>query len=85
MLCNRHSCSLVASYCFILPLGYASGMELLFVAGTLFIAVILVMVLLQAVLTDAPFVFEEMITLAGMALVCFIPTGFFMRGILSNS
>ncbi len=43
------------------------------------------MVLLQAVLTDAPFVFEEMITLAGMALVCFIPTGFFMHGILSNS
>jgi hypothetical protein len=66
------------------PLGYASGMGLLFAASALFIGVILV-VLLQPVLTDAPFVLDEVVTLAGMALVCFIPAGLFMRGVLSNS
>ena len=62
------------------PLGYASGMGLLFAASTLFIGVILV-VLFQPLLTDAPFVLEDVIVLSGMALVCFIPTGLFMRGI----
>lgn len=66
------------------PLGYASGMGLLFAASTLFIGVILI-VLLQPVLTNTPFALDDVITLAGMALVCFIPTGLFMRGVLSNS
>jgi hypothetical protein len=65
------------------PLGYASGMGLLFAASTLFIGVILI-VLLQPVLTDTPFVLEDVIVLSGMALICFIPTGLFMRGVLSN-
>jgi hypothetical protein len=58
-------------------------MGLLFAASTLFIGVILI-VLWQPVLTDAPFVLEDMIVLSGMALICFIPTGLFMRGVLSN-
>jgi len=66
------------------PLGYASGMGLLFTASTLFIGVILV-VLLQPVLTEAPFVMEDVIVLSGMTLICFIPTGLFMRGVLSAS
>jgi hypothetical protein len=63
------------------PLGYVSGMGLLFTASTLFIGVILI-VLLQPILTSAPFVLEDVIVLSGMALICFIPTGLFMRGVL---
>jgi hypothetical protein len=66
------------------PLGYVSGMGLLFAASALFIGVVLV-VLLQPVLTDAPFVLEDVVVLSGMALVCFIPTGLFMRGVLLGS
>ena len=65
------------------PLGYASGLGLLFAASTLFIGVILV-VLLQPLLTNAPFVLEDVIVLTGMALICFIPTGLFMRGVVSK-
>ena len=64
-------------------LGYASGMGLLFAASALFIGVILV-VLLQPLLTDAPFVLEDMIVLSVMALISFIPARLFMRGVLSN-
>ena len=66
------------------PLGYASGMGLLVAASALFIGIILI-VLLQPLLTNAPFVLEDVIVLSGMALICFIPTGLFMRGVLSNS
>lgn len=66
------------------PLGYTGGMGLLFATSALFIGVILV-VLLQPLLTNAPFVLEDVIVLSGMALVCFISTGLFMRGVLSNS
>jgi len=65
------------------PLGYASGMGLLFAASALFIGIILI-VFLQPLLTGAPFVLNDLIVLTGMALVCFIPTGLFMHGILSN-
>lgn len=65
------------------PLGYASGMGLLFAASALFIGVILV-VLLQPLLTNALFVLEDVIVLSGMALISFIPTGLFMRGVLSK-
>ena len=64
-------------------LGYTSGMGLLFAASALFIGVILV-VLLQPLLTEAPFVLEDVVVLSGMTLICFIPTGLFMRGILSK-
>jgi hypothetical protein len=66
------------------PFGYASGMGLLFAASALFVGVILV-VLLQPLLTDAPFVMKDIVVLSGMALVCFIPTGLFMRGVLSSN
>jgi len=65
------------------PLGYSSGVGLLFAASMLFIGVILV-VLFQPLLTDTPFVLEDVIVLSGMALICFIPTAFFMRGVLSK-
>jgi hypothetical protein len=58
-------------------------MGLLFAASALFIGVILV-VLLQPLLTSAQFVAEDVVVLSGMALICFIPTGLFMRGVLSK-
>jgi hypothetical protein len=64
-------------------LGYASGLGLLFAASALFIGVILVVVL-QPALSDAPFVFEDIIALAGMGLICFIPTGLFTRGVITR-
>jgi uncharacterized membrane protein YidH (DUF202 family) len=65
------------------PLGYASGLGLLFTASALFIGIILI-VLIKPVLTDAPFVMEDLIILAGMGLVCFIPFLLFLRGVASK-
>jgi len=65
------------------PLGYASGMGLLFATSALFIGVILV-VWLQPILTTAPFALEDLIVLFGMGLICLIPTGLFLRGVMSE-
>jgi len=64
-------------------LGYVSGLGLLFAGSALFIALI-VFLLLQPVLTDAPFVLSNVIVVFIMGMVCFIPTGLFMRGVLSK-
>jgi hypothetical protein len=64
-------------------LGYASGLGLLFAASMLFIGLILLLVL-QPVLTDAPFALTDVIVVSLMGLVCFIPTGLFMRGVQSE-
>lgn len=61
-------------------LGYASGLGLLFAASALFIGVILVL-LLQPFLTHTPLALNDLIVLAGMGLICFIPTWVFMRGV----
>ena len=53
--------------------------------GSLRIVGLILVVLLQPVLTNAPFVMEDLIVLSGMALIFFIPTGLFMRGVLSVS
>jgi len=65
------------------PLGYAGGLGLLFAASTLFIGLI-IFLLLQPVLTNAPFVLTDVIVVLIMGLICFIPTGLFLRGILSK-
>jgi hypothetical protein len=65
------------------PLGYASGPGMLFAAMTLFIAVIL-LVLLRPLLTNSPLILDELITLTGMGLVCFIPFGLLVRGVIAN-
>ena len=64
------------------PLGYVSGLGLLFAASMLFIGLI-VFLLLQPVLTDAPFALVDVIVVFIMGLVCFIPTWLFMRGVIS--
>lgn len=64
-------------------LGYASGLGLLFQASMLFVGVILV-VLLQPLLTGAPLALGDVLVLLVMGLVCFVPFGLFVRGVLSR-
>ncbi len=60
------------------PFGYVAGAGLLFQASMLFVGVIMV-VLLQPLLTNAPFAVGDVIALFVMSLVCFIPLGLFLR------
>jgi hypothetical protein len=66
------------------PLGYVSGLGLLFATSMLFVGLILFL-LLQPVLFDAPFVLMDVIVVAGMGLIFFIPFGLFLRGVMSRS
>lgn len=65
------------------PLGYVSGLGLLFVGSMLFIGLIMVL-LLQPVLTDAPFVLVDIVVVFIMGLICFIPFGFFVREVTAS-
>ena len=65
------------------PVGFAWGLGLLYAAVLLFVAVILV-VIAQPFLTELAFVLDDLVVLAGMALVCFIPFGLFVRGVLKK-
>ena len=67
-----------------MPLGYVSGLGLLFAASMLFIGLI-IFLLLQPVLTNAPFVFADVFAVLIMGLICFIPFGLFLRGVTSSS
>jgi hypothetical protein len=63
------------------PLGYASGLGLFFATSALFVGLMLIVVV-QPVLTGVPFSPGDLIVLAVMGLVCFIPTGLYARGVL---
>ena len=65
------------------PLGYVSGLGLLFAASMLFIGLI-IFLLLQPMLTNTPFVLADLIAVLGMGLICFIPFGLFLRGVVSR-
>ena len=65
------------------PLGYTSGLGLLFAASMLFIGLVMIL-LLQPVLTDAPFVLMDVLVVFIMGLICFIPFGLFTRGVVSS-
>ncbi len=65
-------------------LGYAAGLGLLFQASMLFIGVI-IFLLLQPMLTTASFAFVDVVVLFAMGLVCFVPFGLFVRGVISRS
>jgi hypothetical protein len=60
--------------------GYISGLGLLFQGSMLFVALI-IFLLLQPALTSAPFAITDVIVIAVMGLVCFIPFGMFARGV----
>jgi hypothetical protein len=64
------------------PLGYSSALGLLFAASMLFIGLILIL-LLQPVITETTFVLIDLIVVFIMGMVCFIPFGLFLRGVLS--
>ncbi|MFN2224163.1 MAG: hypothetical protein ACK2UH_16525 [Candidatus Promineifilaceae bacterium] len=61
-------------------LGYVSGTGLLFQASMLFVGLLAVL-LLQPLLGDAPLALTDILTVAAMSLVSFIPLGLFLRGV----
>jgi hypothetical protein len=63
--------------------GYVTGLGLLFQASMLFVGLI-IFLLLQPLLTSAPFVLTDVIVVFAMGLVCFIPFALFLRGVVSR-
>jgi hypothetical protein len=63
--------------------GYVTGLGLLFQGSMLFIALI-IFLLLQPLLTSAPFAIVDVIVIFVMGLICFIPFWLFVRGVISN-
>jgi len=59
--------------------GYVAGLGLLLQGSMLFIALV-VLLLLQPMLSGAPFAAVDLLVILAMGLVCFIPFGFFARG-----
>jgi hypothetical protein len=64
------------------PLGYVTGAGLLFQASMLFIGLI-AFLLLQPLLTDAPFALADIVVTLLLGLICFIPFALFVRGLVS--
>jgi len=65
------------------PLGYASGGGLLFQASMLFVA-LLVFFLVQPSISGVTFKAEDFVVIFVMGLVCFIPFGLFLRGVVRS-
>ena len=63
--------------------GYVSGLGLLFQASMLFIGLIVFMII-QPLLTTTPFLLVDVLVVALMGLICFIPLSLFIRGIMSE-
>jgi hypothetical protein len=59
--------------------GYLAGLGLLFQASMLFIALIIYLIL-QPILTTVPFALVDVVVVAVMGLICFVPFGFFFGG-----
>lgn len=63
------------------PLGYVSGLGLLFAASMLFLGLLL-FILLQPILTGKPFVAGDFVVVFLMGMICFVPFGLFVRAVL---
>ena len=63
--------------------GYVTGLGMLFQASMLFVGLI-VFLLIQPFLTNAPFVLVDVVVIFVMGLICFIPFALFVRGVVSN-
>jgi hypothetical protein len=63
------------------PLGDVAGMGLLFQASMLFVALI-IFLLVQPVLTGGPFAWADVVVIALLGLVCFVPFALFMRQVI---
>ena len=66
------------------PYGYVTSLGLLFQASMLLVALI-AFLLLQPILTDAPFAPADVLVIATMGLVCFVPFVLVLRGVVSAS
>lgn len=66
------------------PFGYGSSLGFLYALSMLFLGLILLL-LLQPVMTPAPFDLGSLVVILVMSLVCFIPFGLYVRGVLSAS
>lgn len=64
-------------------LGYVSGAGLLFQGSMLFIG-LLVWMILAPLMTGAPFILTDVIVILIMGLICFIPFGLFVRGVIAS-
>ncbi|MGD8813521.1 MAG: hypothetical protein PVI78_03495 [Anaerolineales bacterium] len=64
-------------------LGYVIGLGLLFQASMLFIGLIVFM-LVQPILTEAPFPLVDIVVVFVMGLICFVPFGLYLRGVLTT-
>jgi hypothetical protein len=63
--------------------GYVTGLGLLFQTSMLFIGLIIVL-LVQPFLTDAPFALVDVIVVSIMSLISFVPFALFVRGVVSG-
>lgn len=64
-------------------LGYVSGLGLLFAGSMLFIGLIILLII-GPFLSEEPFNLMDVIVVFVMGMICFIPFGLFLRGVLSN-
>jgi hypothetical protein len=64
--------------------GYVNGLGLLFQASMLFIGLI-VFLIIQPILTTTPFLLVDILVVAIMGLICFIPLTLFIRGVISKN
>jgi hypothetical protein len=65
------------------PLGFTSGLGLLFSGSALFIALILFL-LLRPLLTGAEFPYTDVLVVFIMGMACFIPFFLYLRGVLAS-
>ncbi len=65
------------------PRGYASSTGLLFAGAALFTGLI-AFLLLQPLFTEAPFDLAGVAIILVMSLICFVPFGLFVRGVLAS-
>jgi hypothetical protein len=61
-------------------LGYVTGLGLLFQTSMLFVGLILFLIV-QPLLTTAPLAWVDVVVVAVLGLICFVPFGLFLRGV----
>lgn len=64
--------------------GYAVGAGLLFLMSMLFVG-LLAFFILQPFVAGVPFPLDDFVAIAVMSLICFVPFGFFVRGVVSGA
>jgi hypothetical protein len=63
--------------------GYVTNLGMLFQASMLFIGLIFVLIF-QPIIGDAPFPLVDVVVVFIMGLICFVPFGLFVRGVISS-